>query len=150
MKKLGVQSWEEISDGKFINFLMFSPYVDYEVQREAVSRIPDFPRLASEAFTSLIEKGKELNKEDRRTYELLEHMLDEIRKNVNRKSLSEEDIRSMIDRIKVIASMIIEIQKEKLSSRNYYLTWVAAIGGVSAAVTAMIWGIISLVKRRKK
>lgn len=67
MKKLGIESWRNLSKDKVVKFAAMMPDMDKEVMLKVIDQFPEFTKYASDLLASLhetVQKSMDVNSED--------------------------------------------------------------------------------------
>lgn len=146
--RLHVNSIDEIANEmnpeKLQEFLMLVPSISNELHREIAEVFLNYSLSAHEALSQIVDRFVGQFPDEMKVFDLLLNMLGAIKKTGAKKSLSEDDHQDVLDKIRVITTMLVEIDKENTHWTTQH-KWMVTVGGFS-----LLAAVIALWFRRSK
>lgn len=143
LKKLGVESFEELPEGKVKKFIKLLPKMDPEVAKAALAQVPEFAKTAREVIVSFKEvtlKGLQINADNSKSFnESCDTIINALTEELKNENLTQEQKNE-------IANQIIELLKLKdkrhKEDKEYVMNIVKTVGDVAVKVLGIVAVVI--------
>lgn len=141
MKKLGIESWRNLSKDKFIDFVSDLPNLDKDVALKIIGQFPNFKELASAALVDLKEDAGQARKfawkGEKRVHDAFAQYREILKSELDRDDLSMED------RFKILALLkeAIDSESEKDTENKKFqvvLNGMFQMGAVALTALAVV------------
>lgn len=141
MKRLGIESWRNLSKEKFMGFVSELPNMDKEVALSAIAQFPNFKDLVLDTFNKVQEEAtqaREYNwKSQKKIHKAFKQYRDILSKELERKDLSSEERLAILgllkDAIDAEAAKDSENKKFQLIVTGMLATAALALAGTALA-----------------
>jgi hypothetical protein len=142
-KKLGIDSWRNLSKDKFLNFVAEMPQMNKEVALKAIAQFPNFKSLVDETLNSVEQNSANAQKYSWKSQKKVHGAYKSYRKTLDREldreNLSTEDRFRILEMLREAVNMESEKDSEHKAFQLKLVTIVATVGiaAVGAAVAAL-------------
>ena len=114
-KALGIETWRNLSQDKFMNFLALLPDLDKETQLRAIEQIPNIVGFIVNSNEKIIEASKNITEKNKEATDMLINSLREMQTcfqdQLKREDLSTDDRLLFSERLIELAKIYVEIDK---------------------------------------
>jgi len=143
-RKLGIESWRNLSKSNVIKFAAMMPDMDREVALKIIQQFPAFTKFALEivdAIGKAHEKTLAANKQSTdHVYQALQDTREILRGELDKDGLSPEDREKIFDRLMELARMASQKNTEDKQFLADALNKMAIVGGAVAALALAFVG----------
>lgn len=140
MRKLGIESWRNLSKDKFLSFVAEMPQMNKEVALKAIEQFPNFRAMVDETLNSVGQNSAIAQKYSWKSQKKVHGAYKSYRKTLDRE-LEREDL-SIDDRFRILEMLreAVNMESEKDSEHKTFqvkLVTIAATVGIAAVGAAV-------------
>lgn len=141
-KKLGIESWRNLSKDKVIKFAAMMPDMDKEVMFKVIEQFPEFSKFATGVLEHFEESINNLSDANSKDFALIVEGLKEtqqiIKEELQKPELNSEEREFLIQNLMKLAEMFIEVDKNNkkflkgLSNDSLKMAGMIVLSGIVA------------------
>lgn len=135
-KRLGIESWRNLSKDKFMTFVWDLPNMDKEVALKVIGQFPDFKNLVMDTFKQVQEQATQGMRFNHKSQKKVHKAFKQYRKILSRE-LERDDLSSE-DRFKILELLKDAIDAEALKDKDNKEFLLKIVGMLATGVVALV------------
>ena len=97
--ELKINSWRELSEEKFIQYLKFSPNIDKEIHLKILEQVPNLSKFATEITKGAISVAEQNKETTTEMIDILKMIINTLTELSQKELLSNEERKYLVDKI---------------------------------------------------
>lgn len=145
LQRLGIQDFRHMTKDKIMRFATMLPYMDPDVAKKALEQFPAFKELAGQMvieYKNIVSNTLTENSESQKVlYNTCNSILDVLKQELQKDTLSQEERASVEDKMLSVAAMIVEKDSE---NKRFLLKTIALVCFFATGIIGTAAAIIGI------